>query len=511
MRLGKFIFFSVIVLVTNISIAQDITYHGDIKPILEKHCVSCHKAGEVGAMPLTNYEEVASYGKMIQYVTSTKLMPPWYADPDYIHFLNERVLSTAEIHKISEWVNDDMLEGALPYGLVVSNAATVTVLPRDPDLVIPMRESFEQYGIYMDQYQVFVLPTNLPEDTWIEGIQFIPGNKKIVRHASISVSPAGEFDSLDRWDPRYGYYSFGGVSKRTDQPFWYTWSPQQPTTYYEDGVGRFIPKGSELIVHIHYGPTGKPLKDSSEVHLFFASTRITKPVVTVPLINPSNLSIDSFLVEANTKKVFHAEYTLPHAIQLMSLTPQANLICRSWEVFAEIPDQVLPVKLLKIKDWNFNWKQTFQFESPLTLPAGTVIHALAHYDNTLDNFCNPADKPIPIRLGAHLFNELFFVHFEYTIDEPANLVLQLITATAVSDAELNLNLLALKKGSYRFEIWNSESVPLLSHDYTLTSGSQKILIPIKNLTNGNYQVRIFNKQGSLVAQQIFVKMNPKGI
>ena len=97
----------------------------------------------------------------------------------------------------------------------------------------------------------------------------------------------------------------------------------------------------------------------------------------------------------------------------MSMTPQANLLCRSWEVFAKVPGQRIPVKLLKINDWNFNWKQTFHLESPLTLPAGTVIHAMAKYDNTLDNPCNPADKPVPVKAGAHLFSELFYVHFEY--------------------------------------------------------------------------------------------------
>jgi hypothetical protein len=323
-------------------------------------------------------------------------------------------LSTDEIKNISDWVDSGMKEGALPYGRVISSTATVTVRPRDPDLVIPMKESFEQYGIYMDQYQVFVLPTNLTEDTWVEGIEFVPGNKKIVRHASVSIARPGQFDSLDRWDPRYGYYSFGGLGKTADQAFWYTWSPQQGSIFFEEGAGKFLPKGSELIVHIHYGPTGVPLKDSSEVRLYFASNKITKSILTAPLINPDHLTNDSFFIQANTKKVFHAAYELPEAIQIMSLTPQANLICRSWEVFAEIPGNTQPVKLLKIKDWNFNWKQTYRLESPITLPAGTVIHALAHYDNTLDNPCNPSDTPVDIKWGSHLFNELFYVHFEYT-------------------------------------------------------------------------------------------------
>ena len=409
-KAALFFFFLVLNAVAH---SQYLTYRSDVKPIIEKHCTGCHAKGQIGPMPLTNYEEVSSYGNMIKYVTGSRLMPPWYADPSYRHFKNERVLTEEEIQTISDWVDGDMKEGAEPYGRIISSTAGVTVMPRDPDLIISMRQPFEQYGIYMDQYQVFVLSSGLTEDKWIEGIEFAPGNTKIVRHASISVSEPEKFDSLDRWDPRYGYFSFGGIGKEADQPFWYTWSPKQEATFYKEGQGKFLPAGSELIVHIHYGPTGVPLRDQSEVRLWFSEKKVKIPITTAPLINPSTITNDSFYIEPNEKKIFHAQYVLPQDIHLMSMTPQANLLCRSWEIFAKVPGQRLPVKLLKINDWNFNWKQTFHLESPLTLPAGTVIHAMAKYDNTLDNPCNPADKPVPVKAGAHLFSELFYVHFEY--------------------------------------------------------------------------------------------------
>ena len=83
-----------------------------------------------------------------------------------------------------------------------------------------------------------------------------------------------------------------------------------------------------------------------------------------------------FVIPADTKKIFHAAYTLPYEIQLLSLMPQANLFCRSWEVYAILPGQRAPLKLLKINDWNINWKQTYYLTDPLILPKGTVLHAL---------------------------------------------------------------------------------------------------------------------------------------
>lgn len=511
MLLNNFIAFFCFILSFAVAQSQELTYNSDIKPIIERNCISCHQPNEVGPMPLTNYEEVVAYGKMIQYVTTSRLMPPWYADPAYNHFKNERVLSGEEIQKINDWVSGDMKEGAMPYGLAVSSSVKVTVLPREPDLIIPMQESFEQFGIYMDQYQVFVLQTDLTEDVWLEGIEFIPGNKKIVRHASISLAPEGTFDSLDKWDPRYGYFSFGGIGKTTDLPYWYTWSPQQEASFYKEGTGKLLPKGSEFIVHIHYGPTGKPVNDSSQIRLYFARENINKQIVTAPLINPYNLTGDSLFIDANVKKVFHASYTLPYEIELFSITPQANLINRTWEIYAEIPDQPESIRLLKIKDWNINWKQTYHLTKPLSLPAGTIIHTLALYDNTTDNLCNPLDKPVPIKPGAHLFNELFLVHFEFIAKDYAR-PLHLIAPVTVSSSQLHVRFKSDKKTHYRLQLIDAVSGSLVVNDvYKSTKGNNEYFISIGELPLGNYTMIILNEQGDLIAHHMFVKMGPGGI
>lgn len=491
---------------------QGVTYYTDVKPILDRHCVSCHRVGEVGPMPLTTYEEVSAYGRMIQYVTTTKLMPPWYADPSYAHFSNERVLSQPEINKISDWVSSGMVPGKVEDEPVTTFKNHLDSFRRKPDLVISMSEAFEQYGVYLDQYQVFILPTDMVDDMWIEGIEFVPGNKKIVRFASISVEPSAKFDTLDRWDPRYGYFSFGGVGKTSEEPFWYTWSPQQNTTIMPAGTARFLPKGSKLILHIHYGPTGRPQKDSSAIQLYFAAQAPVERMMTVPLINPYVLTGDSLFIPPDVKKVFHASYTLPYAIALSDLTPQANLLCRSWEVYAKLPGKAAPQKLLKIKEWNVNWKQTYHLEAPVVLPKGTVIHALAHYDNTLENPCNPSEKPVPFAWGAHLFSEMFFVHFGFTaVDIPAPGVSVSMTPV-VSDSSLEV-LLTLDK-TYIAEILISDAsgealVALESQRFQ--KGSHNINVPIESIPYGNYFMTVKDKSGRILAEQLFVKMRENGL
>ena len=484
----------------------------DIKPILDKNCILCHQPGDIGAMPLTNYEEVSTYGAMIQYVTSSKLMPPWYADVGYSHFSNEKKLSETDIQKISDWVSNDMPLGDTVNVDIGDTEVPMEVDQRVPDLVISMSEPFEQYGIYMDQYQVFVLPTHLAGDTWIERIEFVPGNKKIVRFAEISIEDSDGFDSLDCWDPRYGYYSFGGLGKTPDAPFWYTWSPQQKPTFYTEGSAKFLPKDARLIVHIHYGPTGRPQTDSSSIRLYFADKKTKQPIATIPLINPHTLLGDSLFIPANTKKTFHATYTLPYEIQLMSLMPQANLFCRSWEVYAILPGRREPLKLLKIKDWNINWKQTYHLAEPEILPKGTVLHAIAEYDSTLDNPCNPSDKPVSVSWGAHLFRELFYVHFEFTTPTFSEAKVQVLMAPVTSDSRLKAQLILDKTYDYEMRI----SSPLLEDNLIirhekLKKGNHSFVQDISPLPGGNYSLQVVDKHQNIVAEKIFVKLPDKGM
>ena len=82
---------------------SQINFSEHISPIIYNECTVCHRDGGAGPMPFTSYEEVASLGSMIEYVTATEYMPPWFADIDYSHFLGERFLSDEEKQLISDW------------------------------------------------------------------------------------------------------------------------------------------------------------------------------------------------------------------------------------------------------------------------------------------------------------------------------------------------------------------------------------------------------------------------
>ena len=66
------------------------TFTKDVAPILQKHCQTCHRPGEAAPFSMLTYEQTKPWAPTIKMVVTQKIMPPWYADPQYGHFANER-------------------------------------------------------------------------------------------------------------------------------------------------------------------------------------------------------------------------------------------------------------------------------------------------------------------------------------------------------------------------------------------------------------------------------------
>src|SRR6266487_2373275 len=88
-----------------------VTFNKDVLPVLQKNCQTCHRPGEIGPMALLTYEGTRPWAKAIKSAVVARKMPPWFADPRYGHFANDRRLSDADIAKIAAWVDAGAPEG----------------------------------------------------------------------------------------------------------------------------------------------------------------------------------------------------------------------------------------------------------------------------------------------------------------------------------------------------------------------------------------------------------------
>src|SRR5712692_11313038 len=88
-----------------------VTFNKDVLPILQKNCQECHRPGEVAPMSLLNYTDARPWAKAIKAAVVTQKMPPWFADPKYGHFSNERKLTQKQIDTLVAWAENGAPEG----------------------------------------------------------------------------------------------------------------------------------------------------------------------------------------------------------------------------------------------------------------------------------------------------------------------------------------------------------------------------------------------------------------
>src|SRR5579862_731491 len=93
------------------SVSSTVTFSKDVLPILQRNCQTCHRPGQVAPMSLLTYQEARPWAKAIKAAVTARKMPPWFADPKYGHFLNDRSLKPSEIDTLVKWADSGAAEG----------------------------------------------------------------------------------------------------------------------------------------------------------------------------------------------------------------------------------------------------------------------------------------------------------------------------------------------------------------------------------------------------------------
>jgi len=171
------------------SAPKEVTFNRDVAPILFKNCVVCHRPNDIAPMSLMTYQDTRPWTRPIRDAVVTRKMPPWHADPKVGDFINDPRLTDAEIATIDSWVRTGAKEGD-PKDLPPA-PTFVEGWHIKPDVILTIPE-FLVTAASMDDYEYIYVPTNFTEDKWIQAAEVLPGDRRVVHHATVSVIAASE-------------------------------------------------------------------------------------------------------------------------------------------------------------------------------------------------------------------------------------------------------------------------------------------------------------------------------
>jgi Flp pilus assembly protein TadD len=269
-----------------------------------------------------------------------------------------------------------------------------------PDLIVTLPEPYTLQASGTDVFRIFVIPLPVAKTQYVRGLEFHPGNPKVVHHANIRIDRTGASRALDEKDPGPGYS--GLILRSADYPegHFLGWTPGQvPPLLPKDFTWRLDPH-TDLVVEIHMQPSGKPEAVQPSIALYFSDRPATK---TPAMLRLGRQDID---IPAGQKNYTVTDsYVLPVDVEIEAVQPHAHYRARDVRGDAQLPDGTTK-ELIHIGDWDFRWQHVFRFEHPFTLPKGTRLSMRYVYDNSTDNVRNPERPPVRARWGQRSSDEM---------------------------------------------------------------------------------------------------------
>ncbi len=383
----------------------EITYTQHIAAILQAHCQDCHRPGEVAPFALLSYDDAERWSKEIKAYTAARVMPPWKAAPGFGTFRHDRSLAQREIDLIAAWVDGGTPRGE-PQHLPPPREFPEGWALGEPDLVIEMAAEYRVAPEGEDDYRHFVIPTQFSEHKFIRAVDVQPGNRKTVHHVIAYVDTSGVARELDAADEGPGYSRFGDVGFEVASVLG-GWAPGDRPFVYPPGTGRWLPKGGDVVLQVHYYRTGVWEADRTRMALYFTEEPDPIPVRWGVAIN------QEFEIPPGAERhEVKARWRVRKPIYALAVYPHMHLLGREMRVTAQLPNQSSR-PLVWIKDWDFNWQGDYFFDDLIYLPEGTVVEAVAYYDNSQGNPNNPTTPPRAVGWGEKTTDEMCIAFVSY--------------------------------------------------------------------------------------------------
>lgn len=375
-------------------------YVNEIAPIVIENCADCHRQGGVGPFALDSYIMLLGWSPMIREVVLNKRMPPMQVDPNIGHSDSARYLEAEEMQKLIHWIDAGAPQGNAESDPLADLANTIDTESieewhlGEPDFVIT-GPSNEVPATGVLDYIYDSVDLHFDENKWIRAIQYRAGDSSVLHHLMTFVTAPDE----DFWGPERDDLS---VTRR----FLAGYIPGKLNVIeFPAGTGVFIPQGHGLSMQYHYVTNGRRTIDITELGLYFSDqTSLQEQLVQ---------AVSSrFVLPPNANNhAMQAEHVFEEEIVLTGVRARMNYRGKKMKFAIEEINGSLR-EIFSVPAYNYGWQPHYILEQPQVLPAGTKVHVIGAFDNSISNPTNP-DPEKELTFGLNSWDEMFTGYFTY--------------------------------------------------------------------------------------------------
>ncbi len=429
------------------------TFHKDVEPILQKNCQTCHRPGQVAPMSFLTYQGARPWARAMKAAVLSKKMPPWFADPQYGPYLNDRSLPQSDIDTIVKWVDAGAQEGDssdAPPAVQWSEAWFIK-----PDVVVegPTTDVPASPKNNVVEWMTVIMPSRFTKDTWVSSVQIRPEYPSVTHHICISYIPhnpsykygVAYWADKERDDdgsalPDRGPTFLGGGQRRSTDgdptPIARRKGARQPppngaedcylpgnfaADYRAINAAKLIPAGSDITFNLHYTPNGTAVTDHVKVGFTVLDKAPARRYLSFLSSSPTDPK--RFAIPPNTPNWESppAEVTFLQDAELVYLMPHMHARGKDMTYTLEYPDGRKQV-VLSVPRYDFNWQ--LGYNTSIHVPKGTKLHVEAHFDNSANNKSNP-NPDRTVYYGTMTWEEMMNPFYGVVVrrgDDPKNVV-----------------------------------------------------------------------------------------
>jgi hypothetical protein len=375
------------------------TFHRDVAPLLQQHCATCHRPGEVAPFSLLSFADAKKRAGQIVERVDAGAMPPWIPTHESLPFEGERRLDDAAKNTLRARFAAGALEGD------AADAPPAPTFPDGwqmgkPDLVLEMPEAFVVPADGPDLFRNFVVPSGLQQGRWIRAIELRPDNRRVVHHAEILVDKTSSARRLDAREPGVGFSGQTAGQAGKPEGYFLGWTPGKIAREHPRGGAWRLAPGSDLVLQLHLVPTGKSESLRVKIGLWFAAA---PPSLHPVLARLGSTTID--LPAGEARYAIEDSFVLPVDATLISIYPHAHYLAKLMNADAVFADGTR-LAILRIDDWDFSWQDEYRLKQALALPSGTRLEMRYVYDNSAANPRNPKSPPSRVLYGPNSSDEM---------------------------------------------------------------------------------------------------------
>ena len=357
-----------------------VTYHKDIRPLLEVRCLGCHVEGGSGPFPLDSWDAVEPFAALVVDAVVERRMPPWLADSTDCRKLRfDQRLSDAQLALFEQWQ-----AGEFPAGDASTYVPIVEPEVADPGepTIVTTASRPHQLRANNELYVCLQMEVRFSTDTFVTAMDLVPEHEAYVHHAIVS-SGSGACSAL------------GTLAENI-----YSYRPGAQTLVFDPGDALLIPAGSRLAVQFHYNtlaiPRGEPAPtDLSQFRLWTLPegevperviTRYPFPDTTIRIPAGSTDATAGGSVRMTTASSPPGGGWVPG--EIIGITPHMHALGRSFsESLSRSGESIC---LINVPKWDWEWQLDYFFEADDVVPIRNTdrIVQRCQYSNTAE------DQPI---------------------------------------------------------------------------------------------------------------------